>query len=497
MLKKIFTNAYMVSFIYVPIIVHIAGVAFLFSLRVLSDLNLFRFHEPYFHDPYPISSIVFVHLLALFWLLLSLGSFGYFWAKKLIYELNFKTYFMIFAVLIYALFCMNLAFLISGWSYASEYFSLIALFSNPLFILINYILVDESLPLYAFLIQVVSYAIFSISIILALWKKGLLRLTKPVKILTPVLFILTLTALSQWSYRNSLFIAPSVAELERFDDSGSFGAPAIALSGEPTIYFDDKQPKIDAATSFCSIYISVVEGLYKKSDADERYCSRTDAAYFRLVRGAVDLIFVFAPSSEQLQMAKDEGVELILTPVGKEAFVFLTNRENPVKNLSVEQIRQIYAGKITNWREVGGENEKILAFQRNKNSGSQTTMEKYVMKGLSFKAPLKEEFHTMGGMIEGVADYRNAKNAIGYSFRYYATDMKSNENIQLLSINGVEPTPENIANGSYPLTQEFYIVARKGDIAPNAQKLIDWFLSDQGQALIKDVGYIPIVRQTK
>jgi hypothetical protein len=142
MLKKIFTNAYMVSFIYVPIIVHIAGVAFLFSLRVLSDLNLFHFHEPYFHDPYPISSIVFVHLLALFWLLLSLGSFGYFWAKKLIYELNFKTYFMIFTLLIYALFCLNFAFLISGWSYASEYFSLIALFSNPLFILINYFLVD-------------------------------------------------------------------------------------------------------------------------------------------------------------------------------------------------------------------------------------------------------------------------------------------------------------------------------------------------------------------
>ncbi|MDR0663938.1 MAG: phosphate ABC transporter substrate-binding protein, PhoT family, partial [Helicobacteraceae bacterium] len=66
------------------------------------------------------------------------------------------------------------------------------------------------------------------------------------------------------------------------------------------------------------------------------------------------------------------------------------------------------------------------------------------------------------------------------------------EGVRLLAINGVEPTIENIQNGSYPLIEEFYIVGKKNDISQNAQKLIDWFLSDQGQALIKDEGYTPI-----
>ncbi|MDR1976990.1 MAG: substrate-binding domain-containing protein, partial [Campylobacteraceae bacterium] len=199
-----------------------------------------------------------------------------------------------------------------------------------------------------------------------------------------------------------------------------------------------------------------------------------------------------APSNEQLQNAEDRGVELIFTPIGKEAFVFLTNKENPVKNLSVEEIRQIYAGSITNWKDVGGEDEKILAFQRNKNSGSQSAMERYVMRDMPFQKPIMEEFHSsMGGMIEGVANYRNAKNAIGYSFRYYASVMNASENIQFLSIEGVAPTIENIKNGSYPFTGDFYIVSTK-NISPNGQKLIDWFLSEQGQRLIFDVGYVPI-----
>jgi phosphate transport system substrate-binding protein len=70
--------------------------------------------------------------------------------------------------------------------------------------------------------------------------------------------------------------------------------------------------------------------------------------------------------------------------------------------------------------------------------------------------------------------------------------MMKAQGVRLLAINGVEPTPENIQNGSYPLIHEFYIVSREDGKNPNVKKLIDWFLSEQGQALIEDVGYIPI-----
>jgi phosphate transport system substrate-binding protein len=476
----------MVLFIYVPIIAHIIGYIYLIGFE-----GTFTSIERYI----VLISIMIIPLFLLLFL-------GYFWAKKFINRMNFTAYFALFAFLIYTLFCLNLAFVLSDWDYSDGYFGLIAVFSNIIFFIPNFIFIFEGEPLYAFLLQIVSYGAFSAGFAFALWKKGLLKPDKKMNILTLIFFVLALLAAAQWSYRNSHFLPSSIADLESFTDNGqeyyrgNDGYAATSID-KPTLKFnlDDNLPEIDGATALCPIFFSAHKAIYPQMQHHYyKYisCSSTPYAYERLINGEADIIFVASPSDKQLQMAKEKGVELILTPIGKEAFVFLTNKKNPVKNLSVEQIRQIYAGKITNWRELGGENEKILAFQRNQNSGSQTAMENYIMKGLDFKEPIREVFYgSMGGMIEGVADYRNAKNAIGYSFRYYATVMNSDENINLLSIENVEPTVENIKSSTYPFTAEFYIVSTQ-NTSENGQKLIDWFLSEQGQTLVKDVGYVPI-----
>ena len=98
----------------------------------------------------------------------------------------------------------------------------------------------------------------------------------------------------------------------------------------------------------------------------------------------------------------------------------------------------------------------------------------------------------MGGIINQVADYRNYSNAIGYSFRYYATGMKKNENIKLLSIDGIEPAKENIRSGSYPFTVSVYIITREDVKNPELEKLIEWFLGSEGQELIENVGYVSL-----
>ncbi|MDR2639255.1 MAG: substrate-binding domain-containing protein [Helicobacteraceae bacterium] len=297
---------------------------------------------------------------------------------------------------------------------------------------------------------------------------------------------------------------------------------ARALIGEPTIYFEDNLPKLDGTIALYPVYSAAAKAIYKKPDNLREYeytqkyiacsltndalrdsyftpidiehiaCLHTKNAYYNLINKLADLIFVAEPSQNRLKISETSDVSgLALTPIGKEAFVFLVNENNPIGSLTIEQLQKIYTGEITNWREVGGEDETILAFQRKEYSDIQTTMANTVMKGLKLKTPPQETVISVLPSIT-VADYRNAENAIGYSFRFFVTDMQETKGVRLLAINGVEPTPENIANGSYPLTQEFYIVARKDDITPNAQKLIDWFLSDQGQALIKDVGYIPL-----
>jgi phosphate transport system substrate-binding protein len=158
----------------------------------------------------------------------------------------------------------------------------------------------------------------------------------------------------------------------------------------------------------------------------------------------------------------------------------------------LEQIQDIYQKNITNWNMVGGNDENIIAFQRPENSGSQTIMLAMVMAGKTLPAPIREEYSEgMGGIISDVARYRNFSNAIGYSFRYYATAMNPHSNIKLLSIDGVEPTIQNIRNGTYPFTIDVYAVTA-GTENENAGILIEWILSEQGQRFIEACGYVAV-----
>jgi phosphate transport system substrate-binding protein len=181
---------------------------------------------------------------------------------------------------------------------------------------------------------------------------------------------------------------------------------------------------------------------------------------------------------------------LTLTPVGKEAFVFIVNASNPIKSMSLQNLRDIYSGRITSWKELGGADDKILAFQRNEGSGSQSAMLR-VMNGTPMKKPLRDEYvRTMIGLVEGIATYRNAPNAIGYSFRYYVENM-TQANVAMLAIDGVSPTVENIASGAYPLSNDFYIVTAR-PLSPNSARLIEWFKGKEGQRLVKEMGYVPM-----
>ena len=106
--------------------------------------------------------------------------------------------------------------------------------------------------------------------------------------------------------------------------------------------------------------------------------------------------------------------------------------------------------------------------------------------------PPKEDVVTgMGGIIEQTADYKNYKNSIGYSFRFYSTELVKNNQIKLLPLDGVAPTKENIENGTYPIASEFYAVTTQHS-NPNCQALLEWICGRQGQWIIDETGYVPI-----
>jgi phosphate transport system substrate-binding protein len=113
-------------------------------------------------------------------------------------------------------------------------------------------------------------------------------------------------------------------------------------------------------------------------------------------------------------------------------------------------------------------------------------------------APEDDVFDMMMGMVSRVASYRNYRNSLGYSFLYYVRDMLNEHNIKFLSIDGKEPTNENIASGAYPYADDFYAVTVKrdggflnADRTDNINAFIRWILSEQGQYIVKATGYVP------
>ncbi|WHT48987.1 substrate-binding domain-containing protein [Sporosarcina thermotolerans] len=223
---------------------------------------------------------------------------------------------------------------------------------------------------------------------------------------------------------------------------------AVWMEKPASLKIEDDLPIIDGATALYPIYAAFAQSVYPEKEYQpydsEVMSNRTGAAYTNLINGDVDIIFALGPSSTQLNQAESAGKELKLTPIGKEAFVFFVNSKNPVKSLTEDEIKGIYAGKITNWKDVGGKDEEIRAFQRPENSGSQTALQSFMGLTPIMKPPTEDVMSLMGTIIGEVSDYKNHKNAIGYTFRYYSTQMVENNKIRLLSVNGVEPTVETI-----------------------------------------------------
>lgn len=220
----------------------------------------------------------------------------------------------------------------------------------------------------------------------------------------------------------------------------------------------------------------------------------THNAYERLIHKDVDIIFVTEPSSEELELAKKNNLELEVIPVVKDAFVFLVNKKNPVESLTVKQLQDIYTGKLTNWNQVGGNDGKILAYQRPVNSGSQTLMLSKVMKGITMVTPEKHmEPSGMGELVEMIAGYDNSEYALGYSVYYYANTMYIRDTVKLIGIEGLKPQPDTIRAGKYPLESAYYAVLRKGEADGSlAKKLLNWVLSDEGQKVAEKAGYISL-----
>lgn len=257
----------------------------------------------------------------------------------------------------------------------------------------------------------------------------------------------------------------------------------------------DTYPIVDGSTATLPLSEAVfmaATGENAEVAAKEVTHTKTTNSYNRLYNGEVDLLIVYEPAEVIVERMKTEP--LCIKPIGLDALVFLANTANPLTSLTMEQLVDIYSGKITNWAEVGGLDRELLAFQRPVNSGSQTLMQKLVMGDVEMvDGDNVFRYSTMSDILEGMLSYNNEDNTLGYSVFYYANNMYFEKDLKLMGVDGVLPSTQTIYDGSYKLTNAFYAVVRTDEPADsNARKIFDWLTGEAGQQLVLDLGYVPV-----
>ena len=207
---------------------------------------------------------------------------------------------------------------------------------------------------------------------------------------------------------------------------------------------------------------------------------------------SVKLIIAYEAPESVKEELKADGDPLEQKAIGRDALVFIVNEDNPVQSLTLQQLKDIYAGTITNWKDVGGKDQEIIAFQRRADSGSQTLFQKLLIQGGPLmEAPTELAPTAMGELVDSIAEYNNSANAIGFSVYYYIDQMYSKPGLRLLAVDGVTPSNETIADQSYPLCNEFYAAILQDSAADSPERRIyEWLSTDAGRSCIEHSGYV-------
>ncbi len=267
---------------------------------------------------------------------------------------------------------------------------------------------------------------------------------------------------------------------------------------EPLSFTRENFPRLDGSTSTAPLAAAIAAVLLGESEeevADLIDFSRTTQSYRELMAGNADLVIAAEPAASVFDEMAEAGFEYELEPFATDALVFMVNENNPVDSLTLEELRGIYSGEITNWSEVGGEDMEIVPFQRNSESGSQVLMEKLVMDGAELMEPPEGYMlGAMGALIDAVKSYDNSANALGYTVYYYANDMRMAEGLKLLKIDGVEPDAETIRSGEYPFLNPYYLAMSAAEPEDSMTRvLFDWILGPDGQRLVDMQGYVSVM----
>ena len=215
-------------------------------------------------------------------------------------------------------------------------------------------------------------------------------------------------------------------------------------------------------------------------------------AYKKIIEEDTEVVLATDIDQDTLDWIKANNVEVEITPIAKDAIVFFNNNQNPVTNLTVNNIKDIYSAKVTNWSEVGGENLDIIAYPPKEDTEEVYMLTKFMGSRNVAKPGLRIPDVTVTKVYDAVSKYLDTrKKAIGYTTYNNSKNITDYDNVRTLSINGVVPTDESIRSGEYAGAMNIYAIIKK-DTPVNSQtrNFVNYILSQNGQDIINEGGYI-------
>lgn len=170
------------------------------------------------------------------------------------------------------------------------------------------------------------------------------------------------------------------------------------------------------------------------------------------------------------------------TIIAKDALSIYVNLKNPLENISIEEVKKIFLCEIKNWSDLNWDNQEIIGISRNPNSGTYLYFKEHILDGIDYCGEIQIK-PTTENIVKFVSEnvYSIGYGGIGYFI----------DSVKTLNVNGISPKEENVIEGVYPISRYLHFYTLKQPVA-EVKRFIDWVISDEGQKLVKESGYIPI-----
>ena len=261
------------------------------------------------------------------------------------------------------------------------------------------------------------------------------------------------------------------------------GALAVLLVGAGTVFAESIV--IKGSTTVLPVAQAALEAYMKANPGVN--ISLSGGGSGEGIKALIDKSANIANSSREIkgnevELAKSKGVNPVETIVAVDAIVPIVNPRNKVTNLSIDQLSQIYQGKITNWKEVGGDNLQIVVVSRDSSSGTFEAWSEMVLHKAKV-APRAQMQASNGAIVQAVSKNRYAIGYIGLGY--------INKAVKPLTVNGVQATAKTAISKEFPVARPLYMYTN-GQPAGETAKFIQFILSPAGQSLVAKAGYVPL-----